>query len=91
MRFDLTGLLPGSRIAVSVELRKESRVIARSEAQAECGPSRMLLALGNRDLPPGNYVLSARTPGRLMAASNSIRLIPSPWQEGATPSNSGAA
>lgn len=79
VRFHLTGVRPGTCVAVVCELRWEGKVAARVEVTAQRGAQRTLLDLQRAKLPTGDYELTARAAGGPDTASAKVRLVDSPW------------
>lgn len=80
VRFDLTGIKRDEGAEMTCELRQGGKVIARTAAKVRRGPNRVVLALGGKELNPGEYELVARVAGGAESDPVRVRLVESPWK-----------
>lgn len=78
VRFQLLGVKPGERAAVTCELRRAGRMVARTTADMERGAQRPVLALSGPSLSPGDYEVWAKVGVR--EATARLRVVETPWQ-----------
>lgn len=79
VNFQLAGIAAGEQVAITCELHRDGRPVARIVTPAMRGSHRVVLDRGRNSLPAGDYELKAAVGGRPQPQVARIRFVESPW------------